>query len=112
MSTGFNQYLITGVRIPYERGTYEEYEAYDDNGYKKEIGQKNGLTVLYDGMCGKYIVIGVVHQKSPYDQPFEEEVVQLNSATDKTLIRNLIQAEFTMEVLEEQIRTFVVTHWH
>ena len=67
MSSTFTQYIINGILLPYDscKNHYDKLEPYIDD-------PKYGLTVLYDGMCGKYVVIGELINKSEKNQPLEE----------------------------------------
>lgn len=75
MSVQVNHYVVWGVCIhPGARKvTLESLEPYIDSPFKG-IEHHNGLCVLYDGMCGKYLVVGRVLKKSEegmgFDKPF------------------------------------------
>jgi hypothetical protein len=89
--------------------SYEKYELYCDSPYKG-IQMRNGLGVLYDGMNGKYIVIGMILQKSeegmsidgPLEIPAYEDGLRL-------IIADNITKQF--EIKSPQVKTWLVTHY-
>lgn len=115
MSVSTNQYLILGVKLPYERETsYEDFEPYIDNGYKPDIIHKNGLACIYDGMNGNYIMLGRIIEKSPRDEqidgPYCMEAVDPERAE---FISGLINLSFPKIVVSAQdIKLWIVTHYH
>lgn len=76
MSVQVNQYLGYGYLIPYDDGIEllekrhsedkieELIDSYNDSAYNKDIVEINGISVLFDGMNGKFIFIGKVFKKS------------------------------------------------
>lgn len=76
MSIQTNQYLIYGINVPVKwidkwkkenkgKDWYETFESFmDDSAYKKTVKHKDGIFCLYDGMSGKYLIIGKVLDKS------------------------------------------------
>ena len=115
MSVSFNQYLMLGIKRPIEKGTlYEVYEDYIDNGYKPDIIHKNGLSCIYDGMDGKYIILGRIIQKSRLNQPldgvFTIDPVDVERAE---LIAGLINLSFPMVPVHfSEMKFWFVTHYH
>jgi hypothetical protein len=68
MSVQQKQYLIIGIILPYSyfdnmtEDVYEFLEEYMISNYDKTINHKNGLACLFDGMSGKYIILGRIIQ--------------------------------------------------
>lgn len=65
MSVQVNTYVILGVELPYKpfKDRYDEFEPYMDSAFEG-IKNHNGLCVLFDGMDGKYIIVGRVLAKT------------------------------------------------
>jgi len=88
---------------------YVKYEAYCDSPFKG-IQMRNGLGVLYDGMNGKYIMIGMVLQKSeegvPIDGPLEIPAYEDGL---RLIIAENITKQF--EIKSPQVKTWLVTHY-
>lgn len=114
MSVSTNQYIFIGVKLPYKNDTYELYEDYQDNGYKAEIKHHNGLAVIYDGMNGKYILVGSILLKSELNR--ELDVVYQFKELDpvlKEMLAALINTHFPGHDVEPvDIGTWFVTHYH
>lgn len=73
MSTQSPIYIMWGVILPYpENRDEEQFEAaieqYTDSAFKQEsVNAKNDITVLLDGMGGKYMAVGhVLARSGPY----------------------------------------------
>lgn len=75
MSTQTNQYLIYGVRKPFEwseewearegRDFYDTFESFmEDSAFSKEVTHKDGIFCIFDGRDGRFILIGRVICKS------------------------------------------------
>lgn len=115
MSVGTNQYLIMGVKLPYDKDVpYEIFEDYIDNGYKPDIIHKNGLACIYDGMNGEYVMLGRIVAKSPLDEvldgPYCCDPV---GGEREELIAGLINLSFPhIDVVTSDIKTWFLTHYH
>lgn len=76
MSTTFNTYVMRGLLLPYKRDMTDEQRAlleqYEDNPFSPDTNPKDGLTVLVDGMGGKYVAIGHVAAKSRENEGLSE----------------------------------------
>jgi hypothetical protein len=81
MSVQTNQYLFYGVMKPFEyvkqwekdnnKDFYDTFEGFmDDSAFKKTVTHNDGIFCLFDGMNGKYIIIGRVLEKGSDDEPF------------------------------------------
>lgn len=75
MSVQCNTYVMWGALLPYKefRERYEELEPYMDSAFKA-IHHHEGLCVLFDGMCGKYVAIGHVIAKSENGEGFPNPI--------------------------------------
>ena len=71
MSVRSTTYLIWGVSLPYDKVTYEQVEE------RLAEDMPNGMVgVIYDGMCGKFVYVGVIHARTGDDDGgFDEPVV-------------------------------------
>jgi len=115
MSVATNQYLILGVKLPYKgESHYEDFEDYIDNGYKSEILHKNGLACVYDGMDGKYIMLGRIIEKSPVDERIDGPFCFYPVDPEKAdLTAGLINLSFPKIVVSAQdIKLWFLTHYH
>lgn len=76
MSTQVNSYVMYGVVLPYElcKGHYVMLDPYMDSPFKPEVNPKDGLTVLFDGLNGKYVAIGHVVAKTENHQHFDAPI--------------------------------------
>jgi hypothetical protein len=76
MSTQCNTYVMVGAVLPYEsfEGKYDHLEPYLDNPFRG-VHHHNGICVLFDGMCGKYVAVGKVVAKSGNWQGFDAPVI-------------------------------------
>jgi hypothetical protein len=115
MSVVTNQYLILGVKLPYDKAVpYETFEDFIDNGYKPDIIHKNGLACIFDGMNGKYVMLGRIIEKSPLNHPLDGvfclEPVDKERAEFITSLINLSFPHLTVDVSE--IKQWFVTHYH
>src|SRR5690349_15582244 len=94
MSVQRNQYLMWGVKKPYEfakeweaankkddpdfDGFYNHFEKFiDDSAFDSKITEVDGIFCLFDGMNGKYIVIGKVLAKSSDHEPITYEPMKI-----------------------------------
>ena len=69
MSVNQTLYILYGAMLPYpddaqdEDEYYEKIEDYEDSYHDKGIGNKNGVTIILDGMNGDFCAIGHVIDK-------------------------------------------------
>lgn len=112
MSTNYNQYIILGIKVPFDSFTYEQLEDYGDNGYKEETGQNEGITAIFDGMNGKYIIIGKVLYKSEINEPLEG-IIDLNVQDDFEEARIAVKLNLLFKInYSNDVKLWLVTHWH
>jgi DNA repair exonuclease SbcCD nuclease subunit len=65
MSVQTNTYVVWGVRLDYpEDHESVDLEEYQDSAYSADTNPKDGITVIADGMSGKYVVVGHVAGKT------------------------------------------------
>lgn len=85
MSVQLNTYVMYGVLLPFKRNLTDDQndilEKYQDSAFKPEFNPKDGLTVLDDGMNGRYIAIGHVVAKSANYEGLNAPVI-LSSTPD------------------------------
>lgn len=123
MSVQTNQYLFFGVKKDFnwskewEKETgkdfYETFEDFmDDSAFKKDIHHKDGIFCLYDGMNGKYIIIGRVLAKGCDDEPCiaDNEPMCFTEPTplEKEFISNSIERNFG---IKEELKHWLITHY-
>lgn len=122
MGSTVNQYFILGVRLDYKEAqrliaaTHGEnaetvQEQYDDNGYKKEIGQFEGMTFISDGMNGEYAFFGIIKQKAPADDWLNTLSIERPKLKDVRSIQEKAKALFGDDFICTP-SWHVVTHWH
>ncbi len=123
MSVQTNQYLMYGVCKPFEfkkewekengKDFYDTFESFmDDNAFNKKINHKDGIFCLYDGMNGKYIIIGRVLEKGSDDEPFVANGKPTSftepSELEKEFISNSIERNFG---IKEEMKHWLITHY-
>lgn len=76
MSTQLNTYVMWGVLLPYsaDDAVYDQCDPYLDSAFDPAVNAKNGITVLFDGMCGEYIAVGHVVDKTENYRGFERPI--------------------------------------
>ena len=116
MSVRTNQYILVGVRIPYEKGgdQYEKFEPFIDTGYDAEPKHHDGLAVVFDGMSGGYILIGYINYRSGLDENLDGPIrIQAVDDTVKEMLAGLINVNFPwLNVTADQVDPWFVTHYH
>lgn len=117
MSTTFNQYLILGVKLPYQK--FELTEPFHDNGYSEEIKYHEGLTAVSDGMNGKYTFIGRIIKKARVGEVLDETFnltdlvkAQMNPGVVGLLSALLHKTFPDLGIEPADIGLWFVTHWH
>jgi len=125
MSVQTNQYLMYGVAYPYqfvkdweqknEKDFYDTFERFmDDNAFNKKTNHVDGIFCLFDGMNGKYIVIGRVLDKGSDDEPFIADngaplAFSNMSELENEFIENSIERNFGISVKGE-LKHYIITH--
>ncbi len=142
MSVAINQYIIYGIKFEYqeikdslkkiygeEQGIqkYEEMcDLLNDNGYKKEIGEYAGLSLISDGMNGKYEVLGKVYEKTTQGNYIDYFAIEMsNSMVNEmalsimvSLYGDILMTVFQVEKsklkdkLREKAKMMLLTHYH
>lgn len=113
MSVQVNQYLIYGAILSYEKygkedGSYERFEKYTDSAFKKDDLNPSGLHCLFDGMNGKYIVIGRCLKKSVDGDFLESTKIDPINNDLAEMTRLLIKAELG---IDEPLGLYLITHY-
>lgn len=67
MSTNMTHYVMYGTNFPPkvlfpDGAAYEKYAAIDDNAYDEKF-DPDKIAMVYDGMCGKYVIVGYILAK-------------------------------------------------
>ena len=122
MGTVRTHYVMLGAKLPFDiidrEEDYEKFDAYEDNGYRPEIKEHNGLTMVTDGMNGEYVFIGKVLKKALDHEGLEVTDCLAFSQREMNVLENLIRSEFWEEFGEEfkdrdiGLSVWAFTHWH
>lgn len=89
------------------------YDDYEDNSYKEEITPtKSGLTLIVDGMNGKYIFFGKIQQKALFYSGLDYVVFEDLNINQKNEVIKESKKIFNFEVFKSDIKNVVFTHWH
>ena len=130
MSIGRVDYVIVGMKFPFkaifpdcqndsETEQYlDKYDLYLDDYYKEAITEHDGLTLVADGMNGKYVIIGKVLRKATIDQGIDiintaEEMPVEEFGPIALAIRKLVR-KLVGDTVDQQgtMGMWVFTHWH
>lgn len=128
MSTQINQYLIHGIRLPYEwseeweqshkdelpeyDGFYTRFEEYlSDSAYEDGWPQKDGITMLVDERDGKWIFIGHCMAKAKEgDLLGEEKPLLIDPNPLPSCVADFLKAKVKKVFgVEGDWRTYLVT---
>lgn len=89
------------------------YDDYDDNAYQKEVTPtKSGLTLIVDGMNGKYIFFGKIIQKALFYEGLDFHIFEDLTESQKKEVIEESKRIFNFEVFKSDIKNIVFTHWH
>ncbi len=107
-------YVIVGVRFKYddvaERPDFEELQdEMEDNGYKVEITEKNGLTMVSDGMNGEYVVIGRVLAKAIDSDGLDFTICECCEASRQDIMHAV---HSRLSPLTGCVQIYAFTHYH
>ena len=116
-------YIMLAAKFPFDiidpdhlmdDGNFEKYEVYEDDGYQEEVTEHHGLTMVSDGMNGKYIFIGKVIEKGLDHKGIEITDCLSFTMDEKSLLTHLIRSEFKDIIKEEDVHVTVwaFTHYH
>jgi len=86
---------------------HDIYEPYMDSSFKG-INHHNGLSVIRDGMNGKYVFIGRVLAKSRVNEHFDYAMTPEVTPTEIELIGNLISSQFGIE--KPEVKLWIFSH--
>jgi hypothetical protein len=115
MSVQRNQYLIYGHLIEkgdIYKGFYEKHERFfDDSAYKEGVNHVDGIFCLYDGMSGKYAIVGRVLEKSTDGECIADgRPLTMPSFTELEI--ELIEASIKRNFeIKPQCHYYLVTHY-
>lgn len=122
MSVQFNHYVIIGTKLDYEKVNREYkgdnlfgdlFEGYEDDKWRKEVKEKNGLSCMYDGMCRKYIFLGKILAKTVAETEGFDGIVKLDTNMDglrETIKQNLIKYFGQFCNNDTDVSLYVFTH--
>jgi hypothetical protein len=89
------------------------YDDYDDNPYKEEVTKtKSGLTIVVDGMNGKYIFFGKIVQKALDYDGLDFTVFEEIDEKNKEEVVKEASKIFDFIVTKSDVKNIVFTHWH
>jgi hypothetical protein len=124
MSVQINQYIILGYKFDYDEFTTaylhdESYDAllddYHDSAFDAKIVECNGLSMIFDGMNGKYVYVGKIYTKSADGEYLDSiNMDNFNQTKDyQILLKSLINLVFnkTKPVDRLDIHLYLVTHY-
>lgn len=120
MSVQVNTYVGVGVLLDYctymknsedEDAYYEKLEPYMDSAFEG-IKSKDGLSVLFDGMNGKYIFVGHLFAKTDNYEHFEEPI-KIKELTDleKDLLASNISKLLDQKIDSVSLKPYVISHY-
>lgn len=116
MGTEAAHYVMFGINVPYDvvrdRANLEQYE---DNAYVPEVTAVSGLTLVSDGMNGRYAVFGEVIEKA-----IDEGLDLIEIDMDRPDMDRLGTVEFGKKLASilgisnwtEPAKIIIFTHWH
>ena len=113
MSVQANQYLIYGAKLDYEifgrpEGAHERFEKYLDSAFKTDDLNPNGLHCLFDGMNGRYVVIGRCIKKSGNGETLGDIVIGRVNNELAEMTRLLVKSELG---IDEPMALHLITHY-
>ena len=110
MSIQQRTYVIYGYNVPTSLVNYEDIEDYCECNHSDEI--KGDVSVIYDGMCGDYVLVGKVLIKSDsYNEISLNEIMieDKDYIETKAKIDNLM-TELNLVVENYRAKLYIVTH--
>lgn len=119
MSSYYRNYLVYGIKYDYKE--FKELVCDDDGDLydliehllvnnMKEVPNNSPLSVIYDGMCGEYVIVGVVLSYSNKNCIFESVTeIREPDSNVKNLLKFAISKEFPTLPTSE-IGLILVTH--
>lgn len=111
MSTQVNTYAIIGCFVPYDDVStrYDELEPYMDSAYEG-IQHHDDLCILFDGMSGKYAIVGRVLAKTENHQGLEAPVT-FPILDNEERSRLLVKIKDLFPDKPAELRHIVVSHY-
>lgn len=93
MSTRQNTYVMLGILYPYPKGDDEAYERLEPfmDSASKPPRSFDEITVLFDGMSGKYLAIGYVLARTDEYEGFERPVTIPRDVNFNTRIAQIFE---------------------
>ena len=84
------------------------FKSYEDDGHTEKVHSKNGLTSIFDGMNGDYVIIGKVLAKGTWETGLPMTKISY-SEDKKAVIAKAITRNFN---LTGKVELYVFTHFH
>lgn len=117
MSVQMNTYVMYGLLLPYDKfgDIWDSFEEYHDSAFEG-IQHTEGLCMLSDGMCGKYVAVGRVLAKTQNHEGFDAPVDLLAhpfmEGTENLLeqIRDMLHPTAGLPA-DAQLRHLVISHY-
>jgi hypothetical protein len=126
MSISQTHYVILGIKYDFDeakRNLGDEVfdndivNNYEDDVYEEKITEKNGLTVVSDGMNGEYFVIGKVLVKASLVDGIEMTSIPIQHSgqvTEQTrkIMRDIEKCFPQLNPDPLDVKIYIFTHWH
>ncbi len=114
MGVNRTDYVMLGVKFDFKEmrerdPDCEIFEEYRDNGYKDKVTSHNDITLIEDGMCGKYAIAGKVLDKSTESGMGLKMCTYEASKKEKKEIEKLVEKHIG---IKGDAKIYVFTHWH
>ena len=112
-------YVIVGVKLDYDEfwsiqggdeAAHDKFQEFYDNEYREEIGSKDGVTVISDGMNGKYVYIGYVIKKAREGQGLGHTKCK-SSKEQKAALRMILPVLFNLKEIPP-INVWIFSHYY
>lgn len=124
MSTQINQYHCFGHLLPYEEAKeaiinhfnsedmYEKLmDDFHDSAFDNKIKEIDGISIIQDGMDGKYIFFGKIYSKSSDHCYIETFEVEKPKKYLKLLLKFKLKEYFGDKFNELKPNTMLLTHY-
>lgn len=116
MGTEATHYVMAAIKLedPHVVWDNEELRAkmdpHEDNGYRDEVTEIDGITVVSDGMNGQYIMIGQVLAKGVAEHGDGLDLTECEcKPSQRRKLAKLIQEKFG---ITGDVKVWAFTHYH
>lgn len=124
MSTQINQYHCFGYLLPYDEakdaiintlGSEDKFEEamddFHDSAFNGEIKEVDGVSMILDGMDGKYLFFGKIYDKSSDHRHIETFEFEKPKKHVKLLLKFKLKEYFGDNFNELKPKTILLTHY-